>query len=87
MRVYRRNYIDVVVGGTDEEAVVDVRLACCVGILVVECLERCGLRIGVGHIEIGRDTAKCSCTAFRFDVGLLCQSGVAEVHMVVNHTW
>ena len=86
MWVDRRNDINVVVGGTDEEAVVDVRLACSVGILVVECLERCGLRIGVGHVEIRRDTAKRSRAALCFDVGLLCQSGVAEVHMVVNHT-
>ena len=55
-----------------------------VGKLCLQCLYRCGLWATVGHVHYRGDTSSCSCSALGVHVGLVCQSGVAEVHMVVD---
>lgn len=55
--------------------------------LVGQGFECSGLRHRVGHVEIRGDTAKGCCPALTLDVGLGGESGLTEMHMVVDHSW
>ena len=74
----------VVVGGAEEKTVVDVTLAGRQLELLVERLERGGLRHGVGHVEVAGDAACGRRLRLGVDVGLGRQSRLAEVYVVVD---
>ena len=76
----------VVVRSTEEERVVDVALLARQQELLVESLQRGGLRHGVRHLAVGGDTAESGRAAFAFYVGLLGESWFAEMHMGVDDT-
>ena len=86
VRIDAANGVDVVVSGTDEEAVIDVRTSRRLLHLIVQSIQGGGLRFGVGHVEVRCDAAVSGCTALSLNVSLLCQARVAEMHMVVNHS-
>ena len=86
VRVDTGDAVDVIVCSSDEEAVVDVRLCGSILKLCVECFLGCGLRLGVRHVEVGGDTAVSRSTTLGLHVRLLGESGVAEVHMAVDHS-
>ena len=76
--------IGVVVGGAEEEGVVDVTLRSSQPLFVGERLEGGRLRLGVGHVEEGGHAASGCRTALCLDVGLVRQSGLAEVDVRVD---
>ena len=43
------------------------------------------LRHDIGHVQHRRDTASSSSAALRLHIGLVCEAGVAEVHVGINH--
>ena len=75
--------VGVRVGGSEEEGVVDSAVMCCYLEFFFEVLDGGGLWDGVGHVHVGCDPACCCCSAFAGDVGFVCESGFAEVDMVV----
>ena len=79
--------VGIVICGSKEERIVHVTLFSRQTVLVFQCLQRSGLRYGVGHIEIGGDTT-CGCSyALRIDVGLFRHARLTEVHVVINNAW
>ena len=75
----------VIVGGADEEAVVDKAFLACEGFLLAEGFPCDGLWLRIGHVQHGGHAA-CGCrAAFRFHVGLVREAGLAEVHVCIDH--
>ena len=56
----------------------------CQGEFLLQRLQRRGLRHRIRHIEIGRHTACCRSPTLRIDISLLRQSGLPEMHMIVD---
>ena len=50
--VHSHYCVKVVVGGSDEEGIVDAAAVPCQGKLVLKQLNACGLRHGVGHVHV-----------------------------------
>ena len=82
-----RKEVAVVVGGAEEEAVVYMALHSRQAELLLQGFQRRRLRHTVGHVEIGGDTAGSSSTALAVDIGLLRQTRLTEVDMVVDDAW
>ena len=80
--------VDILVGGTEHEPVVDRRIACREGFLAFEGFERGGLWIGVGHVDDrGHTTGACGAAlAIERSRGILGIAAVAEMHMRVDHS-
>ena len=79
--------IDIVVGGTIEEGIVDMALLTSQCLFLFQSLQRGGLRIAVRHIEVAGDATGSCRTALRIDVCLFRQSWLTEVYVVVDDTW
>ena len=84
MRVETLEQGRVIIGGAKEEGVVDMTAAGSPLKLIIECLERCSLRHGVGHLKIGGHATGGSSTALAIDVGLLGHPRLTEMHMGVD---
>ena len=76
--------VDIVVGGTEHESVVDGTLISGQRLFVFEVGEGGGLRIGVGHVDDGGDTPGKRGSALGGEVGLGGEARVAEVDMGVD---
>ena len=74
----------VVIGGAEVARVVHYALLCQQRLFLLQCFEGHGGRVGVGHVHDGGHSARGCGAALAEDVGLVRQSGVAEVHMVVD---
>lgn len=86
-RVHREQLGKVVVGGADVEAVVRVTSALRAPVFVKQgCAVERG-RLGVGHLEEARDAAGHRGARFALEIALVGQSRLAEVHLVVDHSW
>ena len=59
----------VLVGGSKEKAIINVALALRKFQFLVQSVERCGLRKGVGHLEKRGYTTVCGSATLAFDVG------------------
>ena len=77
----------VVVGSTEEEAVVDMTATLSDSKLITESLQRSGLRNCVGHVKIGGDTSVCCRPTLAFDIGFVGESWFTEMHVGVDDTW
>ena len=87
MRVKLFKEGNIVVGGPKEETVIHVAFLSGQSEFSFECLERRRLRHRIGHIEIGgHPTSRC-CTALRIDIGLLRQTRLTKVDMIVDDAW
>ena len=78
---------DIVVGSAKEETVIHVTLLCSQRELLFQGHKRSGLGHRVRHIEIGSHTTGRSRTTLGIDVGLLRQSRLTEMHMIVDDAW
>ena len=85
MNVEPAEQVDIVVGCTEEERIVDVALCRRQCAFLFESLERSGLRHGVRHVEIRRNTAIGRSTALRTYVGLCRKARLTKMHMVVDN--
>ena len=83
--VDRLDRLQVVVGGAKVEPVIRHRPRRGAGMLVCERLGRHRLRIGVRHLEIARDATGHRGARLGFDGGLVLESRLAKVHLVVDH--
>ena len=79
--------VEVVVGGAREEGVVDVHALDGHSLLVAECLEGGGLRLGVGHVEDGGDASIGGSTALALHGGFVGEPWLAEVYVGVDDAW
>ena len=70
MHIELRKQIDIIVGGTEKETIVDVTFLSCQLKLLVEGLERGSLRYAVRHVEIGGNTTCSGCPTLAIDIGL-----------------
>ncbi len=61
--------MSVLVGGSKEETVINVALALRKFQFLVQCIERCGLRKGVRHLEKRGHTTICGSATLAFEVG------------------
>ena len=86
VRVELGKQVGIVVGGSEEERVVDVALLPGQAELLVERLQGGHLRDGVGHVEERRHAPIGCRAALALDVGLGGESRFAEVHMCVDDT-
>ena len=77
--------VAIVVGGTEEEAIVHMTLLCRQAELLFQSLQGRCLRHAVGHIKIGGDTSGGSGTALAVDVSLVGQTRLTEVDVVVDN--
>ena len=84
MRVQLAEEVVIVVGGAKEEAVVHMTLLRRQAELLFQSLQGRCLRHAVGHVEVGGDTAGGSGTALAVDVGLVGQSRLTEMDVVVD---
>ena len=87
MRVKLFEEGNIVVGGPKEETVIHVALLSGQGEFSFERLECRRLRHRIGHIEIGGHPTSCCCTALRIDIGLLRQTRLTKVDMIVDDAW
>ena len=77
---------NIIVGSTKEKTIVDVTLLSRQCEFFLQCLKRSCLRHRIRHIKIsGHTTSRCR-TALGIDVGLLCQSWLTEVDMIIDDT-
>ena len=82
--IHALHFIEVAVGGAHIEAVVCPRHLCGALIFCLKGFESHRLWLGVGHIH-KRGYAACHCCArFACNIGFMCQSGVAKMHLVVD---
>ncbi len=79
--------VDVVVGGTEHESVVDCRIACREVLFAFQCLQGSGLWFGVGHVDHRGDAAGTCGAALAVEGagGVLRLAAVAEVHVCVYY--
>ena len=87
MTVQLGETLHIVIGGAIEEGIVDMTFLAAESRLFGQGFERSGLRHRVGHVEIRGDAAKGCGPALTLDVGLGGESGLTEMHMVVDHSW
>ena len=78
------NDTDVVTGGSKIEGVVDQTFFCCCPEFVFQGLHGHCLRHAVWHVKHGCHTTGSGGPAFGGHIGLMCQTGITEMHMVVN---
>ena len=83
-RVYTAYLPDIVGRGAKVETVVDEAFLLRIGKLGLKGLDAGGLRTAVGHIHYRGDTSPCCCTALAGHVGLVGETRVAEVYVVVD---
>ena len=79
-----REEVGIIVGGTEEERVVDMALLGGQPELLLQRLKRRRLRHAVGHVEIAGDAAGSGSTALGVNVGFFRQSGLTEMHVVID---
>ena len=77
----------VVVSGAKEECVVYVTALGSSLKLILQRLQRGGLRYRVGHLEIRGDATSSCCTAFTLNVCLLRHTRLAEMYVCVDDAW
>ena len=82
--IHSFHLVDVVVGGTHIETVVDVRGGSGTLVFRLESVESDSLRLGVWHVHKRGYTAHQCRTRLALDVGFVRQSRLAEVHLVVD---
>ena len=87
MTVQLGETLHIVIGGAVEEGIVDMTFLAAESRLVGQGFECSGLRHRVGHVEIRGDAAKGCGPALTLDVGLGGETGLTEMHMVVDHSW
>ena len=83
-RVDGQQVVDVVVGGSEHESVVDGTLLGGQRLFVFEVGKGGGLRVSVGHVDDGGDTPGQGGIALGGEVGLGGEARVAEVDMGVD---
>ena len=83
-RVEPTYFFDVVVCGTEKEAIVHVAASAGHRIAFVQELERRGLRHDVRHVEHRRDAATGRSACLGLHVGLVRQARLPHVHMSVD---
>ena len=76
--------MSISIRGAEEEAVVYMTASLCQQELLVECFQRGGLRNGIGHIEIRGDAPEGCRPTLALDIGLLRESWLTEMYMVVD---
>ena len=70
MHIELRKQIDIIVGGTEKETIVDVTFLSGQLKLFVEGLEGGSLRYSVGHVKIGGNTTCSCCPTLAINIGL-----------------
>ena len=78
--------VGIVVCCTEKERIVDVRAAFGTFHLVVQCLNRGGLRVGVGHFEERCNPSDGCRTALALHVSLVFHSRFTEMDVRINHS-
>ena len=76
--------VGIVVGCAEVEGIVDEALGGGILELAFEGFEGGCLRVGVRHVHIAGHASGSGCLALGVHIGLVCEAGVAEVHMVVD---
>ena len=77
--------ICIVVRGTVEERVVHMTLLCSQRKFLLQSRQRSGLRLGIRHIKEGRNASCRCCLTLCIDVGLLGQSRLTEMYVVIDN--
>lgn len=76
--------MDIVVGGSEEETVVDMAASLAQCELLFQRLQRCGLRNSVRHIKERGDTTVGGSTALALDIGLVGKARLTEMDMGID---
>ena len=84
MDIQQGEEMSISVGRAEEEAVVYMTASLCQQELIVERFQRGGLRNGIGHIEIRGDAPEGCRPTLALDIGLLRESWLTEMYMVVD---
>ena len=85
-RIQLRKQLHIIIRRTKVEAVVHMALLSSQLIFILKGFDCRSLRNGIRHIKISRDTTCRSRTTLAVDIGLLRQTWLTEMHMVVDHT-
>lgn len=83
--VHRHQRFQIVVGRADKESVVCHRHLLRSSVFSLESVDGDCRRHGVGHIHVRSHAASHRRRRLGCDVGFMCESGVAEVHLVVDY--
>ena len=78
-------HLGIAVRCSEEERIVYMAALGCMLKLLVKVVDAYGLRLGVRHVEEGSNASCGSCGRFALHISLVCQSGIAEMNVVVNH--
>ena len=73
--------LGILVRAADPEGEVAMHAVMAAPHLVGERLGRRGLRVGVGHLEHGRDAAHDGGAGAGFEIFLVVEAGLAEMHL------
>ena len=76
-----RHVLGVLVRAADPEGEVAMHAVVAAPHLVGKRLGRRGLRVGVGHLEHRRDAAHDGGAGARFEILLVVEAGLAEMHL------
>lgn len=79
--------VDIVVGRSEVEGIVDDAFGGGVGKLLFQGFQRGGLGVAVRHVHEGGHASGCGSGCFGGHVRLVGQARVTEMHVVVNDTW
>ena len=80
-----RHVLGILMRAADPEGEVAMHAVMAAPHLVGERLGRRGLRIGVGHLEHGGHAAHDGGAGPRFEILLVVEAGLAEMHLAVDH--
>ncbi|EJX07836.1 hypothetical protein EVA_04053 [gut metagenome] len=85
MMVEMQDLVEVVVGSTEEETIIDMTIRACQVELCLIILPRGSLRHRIRHIKNRSDTSRCSSTTLGAEIRLVSEPRIAEMDMVVDH--
>ena len=83
IRINVKDFLKIVVCGTQEESIVYVALLCCYLVTFFQKSQGGCLGWYVGHIQHGGDTSCSCCTCLCFHVGLVRKTWVTHVYVIV----
>ena len=87
VRISMENLVEVVVGGSQVESVVDVALLCTYSVAFLQQREGGGLGNNIGHIKDGGHSSCCSSACLCLHVSLGGQAWVAHVDVFIDDAW
>ena len=87
VRISMENLVEVVVGGSQVESVVDVAFLCTYSVTFLQQRESGGLGNDIGHVKDSGHSSRCCSACLCLHISLGGQAWVAHVNVFVDDAW